>query len=85
MQLQSLVQKEIIWCLLSLNPNAIYLIEQKPDEIDWVGLSSNKNALHMLSWLGNGAEYQRSDSAQPLAKMVSAGNDIDMRAQCKNN
>ena len=26
---------EIDWCILSLNPNAIQLLEQNPEKIDW--------------------------------------------------
>lgn len=36
-----------------------------------------KGTYQMLSWLGNGAEYERSASAQPLSKMVGSGNQID--------
>jgi hypothetical protein len=34
-------------------------------------------AYQMLTWLGNGANYELSLSAQPLAKMVGSGNTID--------
>ena len=33
---------------LSFNPNAIRLLEQKPDKINWVSLSQNPNAIHLL-------------------------------------
>ena len=33
---------------LSLNPNAIQLLEQNPDKIVWSELSLNPNAIHLL-------------------------------------
>ena len=33
---------------LSLNPNAINLLEQNIDKIDWMSLSMNPNAIHLL-------------------------------------
>ena len=33
---------------MSLNPNAIHLLEQNPDKIHWHGLSSNPNAILLL-------------------------------------
>ena len=36
------------WELLSLNPNAIYLLEKNPDKIDWECLSTNLNAILLL-------------------------------------
>jgi len=41
-------QDKIDWSILSLNPNAIQLLEQQPDKIDWNMLSSNPNAIHLL-------------------------------------
>jgi hypothetical protein len=32
---------KIDWCWLSLNPNAIHLLEQNKDKIDWCNLSKN--------------------------------------------
>ena len=37
-----------MWHRLSLNPNAISLLEKYPDKIDWGCLSSNPNAIHLL-------------------------------------
>ena len=39
---------KIRWSLLSLNPNAIHLLEKNVDKIDWNRLSSNPNAIHLL-------------------------------------
>ena len=36
------------WNNLSLNPNAIHLLEQNPDKINWYHLSLNPNAIHLL-------------------------------------
>ena len=36
------------WCNLSMNPNAIHLLEKNPDKIDWAFLSQNPNAIHLL-------------------------------------
>ena len=36
------------WCHISLNPNAISLLEKYPDKIEWDMLSENPNAIHLL-------------------------------------
>ena len=36
------------WERLSLNENAIHLLEQNPDKINWDILSINPNAIHLL-------------------------------------
>ena len=36
------------WHLLSLNPNAIDLLEQNQNKINWNNFSSNPNAIHLL-------------------------------------
>ena len=36
------------WVLLTLNPNAIHLLEKYPEKIYWDWLSINPNAIHML-------------------------------------
>ena len=36
------------WLYLSLNPNAIDLLEKNQDKIDWSYLSENPNAIHLL-------------------------------------
>jgi hypothetical protein len=33
---------------LSLNPNAVHLLEKNPDKINWDHLSGNPNAIHLL-------------------------------------
>ena len=40
--------KEVNWKWLSLNPNAIHLLEKNLDKVDWDLLSSNENAIHIL-------------------------------------
>ena len=39
---------KIDWNNLSLNPNAIYLLEENIDKINWRWLSLNPNAIHIL-------------------------------------
>ena len=39
---------KIYWYYLSLNLNAIHLLEQNIDKIDWSDLSHNLNAIHLL-------------------------------------
>ena len=39
---------KINWNNLSLNPNAIQILEQNVDKINWKYLSSNPNAIHLL-------------------------------------
>lgn len=36
------------WGLLSMNPNAIHLLEKNKDKINWFYLSRNPNAIHLL-------------------------------------
>ena len=36
------------WNKLSLNPNAIHILEQNLDKVDWISLSRNSNAISML-------------------------------------
>ena len=38
----------IDWDALSLNKNAIHLLEANPDKINWMNLSENKNAIELL-------------------------------------
>jgi hypothetical protein len=38
----------IDWDYLSLNKNAIHLLEANPEKINWDNLSLNKNAIHLL-------------------------------------
>jgi len=38
---------------LSINPNAILLLEKNNDKIDWFGLSQNPNAIHLLEQNNN--------------------------------
>jgi hypothetical protein len=39
---------KIDWMCLSVNPNAIHLLEKNLDEIYWEGLSLNPNAINLL-------------------------------------
>ena len=39
----------IKWDYLSLNPNAIWIIEQNLDKVDWYFLSENPNAIHHIA------------------------------------
>jgi hypothetical protein len=39
---------KIRWDGLSLNPNAIHILEVNQDKIDWENLSGNPNAIHIL-------------------------------------
>ena len=36
------------WKELSLNPNAVSILEKNLDKVDWCALSSNPNAIHIL-------------------------------------
>ena len=40
--------EKLVWCWLSLNPNAIHLLEKNQDKINWSWLSLNPNAIHLL-------------------------------------
>jgi len=49
LNLRSWIDKDKInWGSLSLNPNAIHLLEKNVDKIYWDGLSKNPNAIHLL-------------------------------------
>ena len=43
---------EIFWYYLSLNYNAIHLLEQNQDKIYWKYLLRNPNALHLIRLIG---------------------------------
>ena len=47
-QCDNLLDQNIYWFYLALNPNAIHLLEKNIDKIDWDYLSSNPNAIHLL-------------------------------------
>ncbi len=48
-KLKSFIDEDKInWRWLSVNPNAIHLLEANQDKIDWDGLSVNPNAIHLL-------------------------------------
>ena len=36
------------WGYLSMNPNAIHILEKNLDKVDWSYLSKNPNAIHIL-------------------------------------
>jgi hypothetical protein len=40
--------EKIDWAHLSMNPNAIHLLEANPEKINWYCLSRNPNAIHIL-------------------------------------
>ena len=40
--------EDIDWSLLSLNKNAIEILEKNKENIDWNALSCNKNAMELL-------------------------------------
>ena len=44
---------KINWTRLSLNPNAIHILEQNLDKIDWYNLSLNPNAIHLFAPLNH--------------------------------
>ncbi len=39
---------KLIWEELSLNPNAIYLLESNPNKINWDNLSYNMSAIDLI-------------------------------------
>ena len=43
-----IVNKDVDWAWLSMNPNAIHLLEKNLDKVSWEYLSSNPNAIHIL-------------------------------------
>jgi hypothetical protein len=42
------VSEKVRWYRLSINPNAIHLLEQNPEKMNWDRLSGNENAIHLL-------------------------------------
>jgi hypothetical protein len=59
---------KINWYELSINPNAIHLLEQNVDKIDWKRLSPNPNAIHLLAPLNY--EQMRSDNREFFQELV---------------
>jgi hypothetical protein len=41
-------QDKLDWDALSINPNAVHLLEQNQDKINWLMLSKNPNAVELL-------------------------------------
>ena len=39
---------KVNWKTLSINPNAIYILENNLDKVNWDNLSLNPNAMHLL-------------------------------------
>ena len=39
---------ELDWDWLSINPNAIHLLEKNMDKINWEEISRNPNAIHLI-------------------------------------
>jgi hypothetical protein len=39
---------KVLWDPLSINPNAIHLLEANQDKINWIMISGNPNAIHLL-------------------------------------
>ena len=64
-------QTKLLGSYLSMNSNAIPILEQNPDKIDWFWLSLNPNAIHLLeqnpdkidwtSFSGNPAIFEEED------------------------
>ena len=40
--------EKLEWRVLSMNPNAIHILENNLDKVDWDVLSRNANAIHIL-------------------------------------
>ncbi len=45
------INDKIVWKALSLNPNAIYILEKNLNKVDWICLSQNSNAIHLITKL----------------------------------
>ena len=62
---------KIDWRWLSLNPNAIYILEKNVDKIIWIMLSRNKNAIHLLAPLNHEQmRIQNKEFFQELVEFV---------------
>ena len=44
---------KISWKLLSINPNAVHLLEKNMDKIGWTLLSQNPNAVYIFKLFHN--------------------------------
>jgi hypothetical protein len=52
---------KVNWEGLSMNPNAIHILEKNLDKVNWCWLSENPNAIHILekTWIKSiGMDYQ---------------------------
>ena len=63
--------EKINWEYLSLNPNAIELLEKNLDKVDWEHLSLNPNAIHLFAKLDqNTMRLNCQPFAEDLMKYV---------------
>src|SRR5436305_1549351 len=65
-QCDNLLDQNIYWFYLALNPNAIHLLEKNINKINWNGLSRNQNAIHLLEKNLDNIDWDRL-SANPNA------------------
>jgi hypothetical protein len=62
---------KINWMCLSMNPNAIPLLEKNMDKIEWPELCSNPNAIHLLQTIDyeKTKEYNADFKAELLERI----------------
>jgi hypothetical protein len=69
--------------MLSLNPNAIHLLEQNVDKINWNTLSENPNAIHLLEQNVDKIDWSALLSNPNAIHLIAPLNHEQMRIQNK--
>ena len=73
----------INWFAISVNPNAIELIEANLDKIDWGRLSRNPNAMHILEANPDKINWDELSGNPSAIHLLCVLNREKMREQCK--
>ena len=85
-ELLSWIDKNTLhYIMLSLNPNAIHLLERNPDKIDWEELSGNPAAIHLLERNPDKIDWNRLSQNPAAIHLLERNPDkIDWWLLCKN-
>ena len=74
---------KIDWQWLSLNPNAIHLLEQNIDKVNWCELSRNPNAIHLLEQNLDKVDWDYLSQNPNAIHLLFKLNTDQMRLNCK--
>ena len=69
------IERNLVWCNLSLNPNAITLLETNQHKIQWFNLSHNSNAIELLEANQDKIYWQSLSRNQGAIQLLEANQD----------